>query len=130
MTDARERERPGRILKAVVVAAGAAIAIVWLTNTWTLSSYGFVLRALGARDTGIVLGEPRAIRSDEWGILTPYIQATVNNGLRRINETSFYREDLRIAEAMPIRDWGILFKPEQWLFPFVNAAYAYSFQHL
>ncbi len=112
--------------------AGAAVlaAVVWVSNTWSLSSYGLVLKAFGAADSGIVLGEPRGIRSDEWGVVTPFIQATVNNGLRRYNATSFYGEDLRVFFSLPIADWGLLFKPDQWLYPFVNAAYAYSFQHL
>jgi hypothetical protein len=110
--------------------AALIVAVVWVANTWSLSSYGLVLKAFGAADTGIVLGEPRDIRSDEWGVITPFIQATVNNGLRRYNATSFYGEDLRAYVSLPIADWGLVFKPDQWLYPFVNAAYAFSFQHL
>src|SRR5262249_41940062 len=82
------------------------------------------------RDTGPTLGTPRGVRSDEWSIATPLVQATVNNGFRRYNETSFYREDLRTVVALPLADWGLAFKPDQWLYPFADAARAYSFQHL
>jgi len=114
---------------AGAVAAGLAAA-VWLSQTWSPSSYAIVLRSLDARDAGLVVGTPRDVRSDEWSILTPLVQATVNNGFRRHNATSFYGEDLRTALALPIADWGLAFKPDQWLYPFVNAAYAFSFQHL
>ena len=122
------RNRP--VLRWAGAGAAVLLAAVWVANTWSLSSYGLVLKAFGAADPGIVLGEPREIRSDEWGVVTPYIQATVNNGLRRYNATSFYGEDLRTFISLPVADWGLLFKPDQWLYPFVNAAYAYSFQHL
>jgi len=113
---------------ALFAIAGLAV-FVWIANTWSPSSYGIVLQSFGVRDTGIVLGEPRAVRTDEWAILTPLIQATVNNGRQRTNATSFYREDLRMPLALPVADWGLAFKPDQWLYPFFNAAYAYSFQH-
>jgi hypothetical protein len=53
----------------------------------------------------------------------------VNNGFERTNETSLYKEDLRFFAAMPIFDWGLIFKPAMWLFPIVDPAYAFSFQH-
>jgi len=114
----------------LLFAAIAIVAAFWIANTWSLSSYGIVLRAFGAQDTGLVLGEPRAVRSDEWGVFTPLTQATVNNGFRRFNETSPYQEDLRSVVALPLADWGLAFKPDQWLYPLVNAAYAFSYQHL
>jgi hypothetical protein len=118
------------VLRGALIAVSVLAAALWLGNAWSPSSYGIVLKAFGARDTGIVLGEPRAVRSDEWGVVTPYVQATVNNGFRRYNETSFYREDLRTLVALPLADWGLAFKPDQWLYPFVGPAYAFSFQHL
>src|SRR5262245_34746581 len=90
-----------------LVAMGAIFAAVWIANTWSVSSYAAVLQAFGARDTGLVFGEPRGVRSDEWGVFTPLVQATVNNGLRRINDTSLYREDLRNAVSLPVADWGL-----------------------
>jgi len=116
-----------KLLAAIAIALAAA---VWLGNAWSPSSYAIVLRSLGVERTGLVAGTPRAIRDDEWAILTPLIQATVNNGLRRYNETSFYREDLRTVDSVPVADWGLAFKPDQWLYPLVDAAYAFSFQHL
>ena len=108
----------------------ALAAAIWLNQAWSPSSYAIVLRSLDVRESGLVLGTPRDVRSDEWSILTPLLQATVNNGFRRHNETSFYGEDLRTVLALPVADWGLAFKPDQWLYPFVDAAYAYSFQHL
>ncbi len=115
---------------SLLVVVPLLFASVWLANTWSPSHYSIVLRAFGALDDGLVLGKPRGILSDEWGVITPLIQATVNNGLARRNATSPYNEDLRTTLSMPILDWGIAFKPDKWLYPLVNGAYAYSFQWL
>jgi hypothetical protein len=117
-------------VRAVLAALFVVAATVWLSQTWSPSSYGLVLKAFGATDTGIVLGTPRPFISDEWGHFTPMIQATVNNGFERYNKTSFYGEDLRQLVSLPLRDWGLAFKPDKWLYQVVNPAYAFSFQWL
>jgi len=116
--------------RASLVALLVVGAAIWLSQTWSPSSYGAVLKAFGATDTGLILGTPRGIISDEWGHFTPMLQATVNNGFERYNKTSFYGEDLRTLVSMPLRDWGLAFKPDKWLYPIVNPAYAFSFQWL
>lgn len=96
-------------------------------NTWSPSSYGVALRSIGADSSGLIKGPPRGIRSDEWAVVTPLTQATVNNNFERYNHTSLYQEDLRINYGLPIHDWGIIFKPSMWLYGWVNPAYAYAF---
>src|SRR5689334_19073968 len=98
------------VLRACGAAAILLLAVVWTANAWSPSSYAIVLRSLEARDTGPAFGTPRGVRSDEWSIATPLVQATVNNGFHRYNETSFYREDLRTVAALPLFDWGLVFK--------------------
>jgi len=100
---------------------------VYVGQYWSPSSYGIVLGQLGVTNSGLVFGEPRADRSDEWAVVTPLTQATVNNGLKRINTTSFYQEDLRINYGLPIADWGMIFKPTMWGYLFLEPARAYSF---
>ena len=103
-------------------------AILYVANTWSPSSYGIALEHFfGYSASGPDLGKPRPIRSDEWIVATPLTQATVNNHFQRYNQTSLYKEDLRINYGLPVMDWGIIFKPTMWLYKFVNPAYAYSF---
>lgn len=103
-------------------------AILYVAKTWSPSSYGIALEHFfGYSDSGSDIGKPRAIRSDEWMVATPLTQATVNNQFQRYNQTSLYKEDLRINYGLPVMDWGIIFKPTMWLYKFVNPAYAYSF---
>lgn len=107
----------------------ALSALVYVGNTWSPSSYALTLRQFGAEEDGLVLGTARGIRSDEWAVITPMTQAAVNNGLARYNARSFYGEDLRSTCTLPLLDWGLVFKPTMWLYPLVNAAYAFSFHH-
>lgn len=100
---------------------------VYVSQYWSPSSYGLVLRQIGLKDVGTVFGEPRPIRSDEWAVVTPLTQATVNNHFERINKTSFYEEDLRINFGLPIFDWGMIFKPTMWGYLVTGPAHAYSF---
>lgn len=101
--------------------------IVYVSQYWSPSSYGLVLRQIGVKDTGTILGKPRPIRSDEWAVVTPLTQATVNNHFKRMNKTSFYGEDLRINYGLPIFDWGMIFKPTLWGYLVADPAHAYSF---
>lgn len=103
------------------------LGVFYILNTYSPSSYGIMLKKLEVKNTGLVLGEARAIRSDEWAVITPLTQATVNNKLGRYNSTSLYNEDLRMNYGLPVNDWGLIFKPTMWLYPFVNPAFAFSF---
>ncbi len=100
--------------------------VVYAAFGLTPSSYGLVLQRLGAPELGPVAGSAREIRSDEWSITTPYFQAAVRNRFQRVNEGSFYREDLRNFEALPLADWGLIFKPQMWAFFLVSPATAMS----
>lgn len=95
----------------------------------TPSSYGLVLSALGMDGEGLYLGKPQAIRSDEWAVWTPYLQALVTNNFERINQFSIYHEDFRNFNALPIYDWALIFKPQFWSFLFMEPARAFSFHH-
>lgn len=116
-----------RFANFVAAIVMLVMGAVYATNTWSPSSYGDALvNLLGDSQSGPDLGRYRSIRSDEWWVVTPLTQATINNGFQRINRTSLYNEDLRINYGLPIHDWGIVFKPTMWLYGWVNPAYAYS----
>lgn len=95
----------------------------------TPSSYGYVLSMLGMESEGLFWGKPREIRSDEWSVWTPYLQALVANDFERFNKFSIYHEDFRNFNALPIFDWGLIFKPQFWSFLVMEPARAFSFHH-
>ena len=108
------------------LAAVAFVGLIYFGFGWTPSSYGVILDQIQAPDAGPVLGTPRSIRADEWALDTPLFQAVVRNHFRRVNETSFYREDLRNFHALPLADWSLIFKPQMWAFFVLPPAAAFS----
>ncbi|WP_051488204.1 DUF7657 domain-containing protein [Salinivibrio socompensis] len=74
----------------------------------TPSSYGAALSLFGFDGEGLIAGNPRGMRTDEWAVWTPYIQMAVLNGFERFNEFSTYHHDLRGFNAVPLVDWGLI----------------------
>lgn len=106
-----------------------ALCLAYVALALTPSSYALVFRLVGAPDLGLWLFEPRPVRSDEWAVWTPFVQAAVNNGFERFNATSVYGEDLRNFNGLPLWDWALPFKPQFWLFFLLPPAFAFSFSH-
>ncbi len=100
--------------------------VFYVGNALSPSSYGVFLNQIGAKSEGLFYGKPREIRSDEWAVYTPLLQATVNNNFARYNQTSPYHEDLRPSFSLPLKDWSIPFKPALLGFHFLPPAYAFS----
>lgn len=119
----RAWSRPSWVAALLIVLGG----FIYVSQFWSPSSYGVLLRQIGQPDEGLVFGQPRAVRSDEWAVVTPLTQATVHNGFERINKTSLYQEDLRINYGLPIFDWGLVFKPTMWPYLWAHPARAFSF---
>ena len=115
-----------RIAQAVL-AGSICLVLVWTAFALTPSSYGGFLASIGAQETGILAGQPRLVRMDEWSVLTPYFQAAVRNRFERFNRTSLYGEDLRNINALPLRDWGLIFKPQLWAFFVLPPANAFGY---
>ncbi len=107
----------------------SVLLIIYCYFYITPSSYGHALNLLGIPNDGLIYGSPQAIRSDEWSVWTPYLQALVNNDFQRFNALSIYHEDFRNFNALPIYDWALFFKPQYWLFLITDPARAFSFYH-
>ena len=106
------------------------IGIFYITKCYSPSSYAWVLKnsfKFENEKTGLILGVPRDIRSDEFAHFTPWTQSVVNNGFKRFNELSVYKEDFRSVFPMPIFDWSMPFKPAMWGYIFLSPPHAYSF---
>ena len=118
-------------LKANLLVACALLVMgcVYVGQAWSPSSYGHVLQVAGASNTGLIWGQSRPIRSDEWSVTTPLTQAAVRNHFERYNQTSFYGEDLRSNYSLPLHDWGLAFKPTYWLYGVTPAAFAFSWHY-
>lgn len=117
--------RPGqaRLLAGIMVL----LCILYVALALTPSSYSLAYEYLGLAPQQPLLGTARYIRTDEWMVFTPYIQIAVNNDFGQVNAHSAYHESLRTFQALPLLDWGLLFKPYHWAFFVLPAANAYSF---
>ena len=107
----------------------AVLLIGYFALDLTPSAYAYVLRGIGATQTGLLLGEPSPFRTDEFSVWTPFVQAAVRNGFQRYNETSVYGEDLRNFNALPLWDWALAFKPQFWGFFVLPPDRAFSLYH-
>jgi hypothetical protein len=114
------------VVRAPFEASVFALAVIYVALHLSPSSYALALGQLGEAETPL-FGSPRGIRTDEWSVMTPLFEASVNNDFREINETSFYRETLRSFIGLPLLNWGLVFKPLVWPFFVVPPALAYSF---
>ena len=91
------------------------------------SSYGYALKHFfGVTDSGTYLGVPRLERWDEWAVQTPFVQAVVRNDFGTHNATSFYGESFRNLIALPVMDWGFVFRPLHWGYLVLPAPWAFS----
>ncbi len=117
----------GRGQARLLVAIVALLCVLYVGFALTPSSYSLAYEYLGLAPQQPLLGSARYIRTDEWMVFTPYIQIAVNNDFGQVNAHSAYHEALRTFQALPLRDWGLLFKPYHWAFFVLPAANAYSF---
>lgn len=89
------------------------------------SSYGAALDMLGIEYSSM-LGEARAVRSDEWAVWTPYTQMAVNNDFQRYYDLGEYRVDMRNFNQIPLLDWMLPFKPLTWGYFVFSAATGFA----
>lgn len=80
------------------------------------------------KDLGLVFGEDRSIRTDEWDIFTPmalsqyYNDFGLTSNLPRATET-----DMFLIYGQPVRDWSMIFRPFQIGYLFLSPAQGLSF---
>lgn len=105
----------------------AVLCLLYVAFALTPSSYAMAGQYLGLAPIEPLLGKARGIRMDEWMVYTPYVQIAVANDFGATNAFSPYHETLRSFQALPLLDWGLLFKPYHWAFFILPPANAYSF---
>lgn len=114
---------------AIALAALAAWVLIATIAAWTPSHYAQAARFLGQAHAGPLLGDARPVRSDEWGVTTPYYQIAVASGLGANDVISPYHEPLKAYFALPSRDWSMAFKPDLWGFLVLDPANAYALHY-
>ena len=79
-------------------------------------------------NVGVILGEPKNIRSDEWMIQTPWIfsQARRTPAFSPTNPT-VGSDVTPLVTNLPVRHWSTLFRPQMWPFFLMKTERAFAF---
>lgn len=80
------------------------------------------------KDSNLIFGKPRPIRSDEWLVATQLAIAQESNDFNRINNNVLGGRDTSILMDVPNRDWSSFFKPENFSFFILPFEYAFAFK--
>ncbi|GAB2549127.1 DUF7657 domain-containing protein [Spirosoma aerophilum] len=108
-----------------------AILFVLLTvskiHPVSLAIWNQLLPDGGSARRGLISGEPRQIRMDDYAVSTPWLLSQVNNGLPDQNET-IGGEKAPVLVA-PAKHFSQLFKPQNWGFFFLDSERAYAWTY-
>ena len=78
-------------------------------------------------DDSVLVGNPRAIRSDEFLVRTPFVIGQDRRGFPSSAEVGVGEHDLTVLVDLPTRDWSMLFRPHQWAYGILPIDQAYAF---
>ena len=75
----------------------------------------------------VLMGESRAIRSDEWLVHTPYYMSQAYNGFGKSSEqVSMEGQDMIVGYNAPVADITLLAKPFTWGYMLLGNEYGLS----
>jgi len=106
------------------------VCAVYLGLAITPSSYAVGMRLMGQPADGLIAGSAKPIRSDEYGVFTPYVQIAVHSKFGKRDLISPYHEELKTFFPLPVLNWAAIFKPYYAAFLVLPAANAFSFFYL
>lgn len=111
----------------IALAVFAVCVIAGLSG----SSIGVWCENFGVKDSGLLLGTSRPIRSDEWAVSTPMMLAQAYNGG---DSYAYFSDTIRgsltdyyMGFRQPVYDIAMIFRPFQLGYLFLPAANAVSF---
>jgi hypothetical protein len=93
----------------------------------SIGMYNIYFYGRGYRDPDLLYGQPRAIRSDEWLVLTPWTVSQAQIHYASNNNLYLAGQNLNFTDA-PIANWTIAFRPQNWGFLLFPIEYAFSFK--
>jgi len=92
----------------------------------SVGHYHDILYGNSTKDPSLITGEPRTIRSDEWGVNTPLTVSQAKEGFPVISHAIGHGQDVAITFDVPYKDWSTLFKPQNWSFFILPLEYAFA----
>lgn len=113
---------PALLFALVLVVAGFKI------SGSSVGMYTQLFDGIGAHDSNLLAGQPRAIRSDEYSIVTPLTVSESKIGFKRVNNLIGLGEDASVLGDAPNVDWSTLVRPENWAFFILPLEIAFAFK--
>lgn len=95
---------------ALLLIIGVFLVSLGLNGSSSGAFYGTLY---AGKDPALLVGQPQAIRSDEWNVGTVWIIAQVEQGFPARNETFPGGMDASIPYDLPHAEWSIAFRPHQ-----------------
>jgi hypothetical protein len=97
-------------------------------NGSSISYFNTILFKGSQKNSGLILGHPQTIRSDEWEVNTPLTVAQTKSGFPMVNKDIGNGEDMAVVGDVPYKDWSESFKPQNWSFFVLPLEYAFAFK--
>ncbi len=80
---------------------------------------------LSAPNAGVLLGNPKEIRSDEYQAQTPWIMSQVARGFPTSNP-NVGEGEMVLLNNLPARHWSMFFRPQMWAFFVADLEHAFA----
>ncbi len=103
----------------VVLFLSALCFVVGVMGRFHFSSLGMwsSYNQVDGSVPGLIAGEPRSIRSDEWLLGTPWLLSQLNsNPPLEAKNISVGAETSALLVGLPVKHWSAVFRPAQWGF--------------
>ncbi|WGD38061.1 hypothetical protein [Lysinibacter sp. HNR] len=129
LVEPQENGLPQRRVIAYPLLFLAALFLVFVGLGVTGSSTGMLNQFFSnSSDDRLILGEPQAIRSDEWSVQTSWTISQVEQGLPSVNQIFPGGMDATVQHDLPSADWSVAFRPHLLGFLFLPLDNAMAFK--
>lgn len=115
------------VFPAVLLVLLIAFTVLRISGT-SAGMYHERLYGPTQKDSSLIYGKPRAIRSDEWLATTQMIISQTKQDFPRVNQAMGDGQDLSLLPEIPMKDWSTIFKPQNWSFFALPLENAFAFK--
>lgn len=103
------------------------VAVIFEIHGSSIGMWNYYLQA-GTNKQGLLIGQDRPIRSDEWAVFTPMTLSQYHNQFRVTSDILRATDtDVYMVYGQPVRDWTAIFRPFQLGYLFLSPAKGLSF---
>ncbi len=125
----KHRIKSKTFLKSIWLFPSLLLFLVFVLTLLKISGtsigvYHEIFYGKSVKDSSLIFGKPKSIRSDEWIVNTQKTISQSANNYPKVNANIGLGENERLINDVPTRDWSVLFKPHNlgfFVIPFENA---------